>query len=70
MVISDKYVLILMEAIVAYMKLLSQHWPGDTEEYHKTPAMIDDNKAEIQTGYLSNISLERYSSKACLATVW
>jgi hypothetical protein len=43
---------------------------GDTEEYHKSPAMTDIIEAEIQTCYISNISLELYRCKTSFVTLW
>lgn len=55
---------------MAYLKSPSQQWPGDTEEYHKTPIMIDDNQAEFQTCYRKNISSEGHRCKASFANFW
>jgi hypothetical protein len=52
MVISEERILILVEAIMAYLKSPSQQWPENTEECHRTSIMIDDNQAQIQTYWL------------------
>jgi hypothetical protein len=35
------------KAVVAYFKILSQHWPGGTEENPKTSVRIAGFRAEI-----------------------
>jgi hypothetical protein len=38
------------EAVLAFFKIISQHWPGGTEENHETSIGITDSKQRFKLG--------------------
>jgi hypothetical protein len=55
--VNGKYIRIWKAADVVYMKIMSQHLPGQTEETQGKPVRLFGDPFELRSGYLPNTSL-------------